>query len=338
VVAGAAAATTTGAAAAVTEGRMGDPAGFDRNQLKEAVQALANQGIFLGTSSWKYRGWCGSLYDEARYVWRGRFAETRFERNCLTEYAEVFRVVGVDAAYYTFPTAKNLRAMAAQVPPGFLFGFKVTDEITVKKFPNQPRFGLRAGKPNDNFLNAEVFERDFLGPLQSIRPNVGIVMFEFSRFYSTDYAHGRDFVAVLDAFLAKLPKGWPYGIELRNQYWLKEEYLDCLARHEVAHVFNSWTEMPPVAEQMALANSRTNPDLVAARFLLKPGRKYEDAVKQFSPYDQTREINEPARQAGAALIREGKKKPDRKTFIFINNRLEGNALNTIRAMIDGSRV
>jgi hypothetical protein len=41
------------------------------------------------------------LYDEARYVYRGRFAESRFEKNCLSEYAEVFKTVGVDAAYYT---------------------------------------------------------------------------------------------------------------------------------------------------------------------------------------------------------------------------------------------
>jgi hypothetical protein len=39
--------------------------------------------------------------------------------------------------------------------------------------------------------------------------------------------------------------------------------------------------MPAVSEQMALPGSRTNPDMVAARFLLKPGRKYEDAVKAF---------------------------------------------------------
>ena len=28
------------------------------------------------------------------------FAESRFEKNCLTEYAEVFKTVYVDAAYY----------------------------------------------------------------------------------------------------------------------------------------------------------------------------------------------------------------------------------------------
>jgi hypothetical protein len=99
-------------------------------------------------------------------------------------------------------------------------------------------------------------------------------------------------------------------------------------------VFNSWDAMPPVGEQMALPGSRTNPNLVAARFLLKPGRNYEDAVKAFKPYDKTKEINQEARLAGATLVREGKQQPKRKTLIYVNNRLEGNALETIAAILE----
>jgi hypothetical protein len=57
-------------------------------------------------------------------------------------------------------------------------------------------------------------------------------------------------------------------------------------------------------------------------------------VKSFQPYDKTQEVNEEARKAGATLIAGGKKTPNRKTFIFVNNRLEGNALETIRAMLE----
>ena len=307
-----------------------------RDELQARIGRLADEGIFIGTSSWKYPGWRGTLYDEARYVWRGKFAKSRFEKNCLTEYAEVFKTVCVDAAYYAFPSVKYLEGLAAQVPPDFQFGFKVTDEITHKKFPNLPRFGVRAGRQNEHFLNADVFERGFLKPCEAIRPHVGLLMFEFSRFYPADFEHGRDFVAALDAFLGKLPQGWPYGIEMRNRNWLKPEYFECLARHHVTHVYNSWTEMPPIGEQMELAGSETNPDLIAARFLLKPGRKYEEAVKAFEPYDQTKEVNEDARRAGAALINNGKKKAKGKTLIFVNNRLEGNALQTISAMLEAS--
>ncbi len=92
--------------------------------------------------------------------------------------------------------------------------------------------------------------------------------------------------------------------------------------------------MPFVGEQMALAGSRTNPELVAARFLLKPGRKYEQAVKAFEPYDSIREEDPEARAAGRALIAEGQAAgPKQRTFIYVNNRLEGNAISSIAAMI-----
>ena len=93
--------------------------------------------------------------------------------------------------------------------------------------------------------------------------------------------------------------------------------------------------MPSVGEQMALPGSRTNPELVAARFLLKPGRKYEEAVKAFEPYDSIKEENPEARAAGRTLIAEGQAAgPKRRTFIFVNNRLEGNAISTIAAMTE----
>jgi len=79
----------------------------------------------------------------------------------------------------------------------------------------------------------------------------------------------------------------------------------------------------------------TNPQLVGARFLLKPGRKYQEAVDQFSPYDRVQESNPEARAAGARLIADGAAAgPERKTLIYINNRLEGNALETISAMVE----
>jgi uncharacterized protein YecE (DUF72 family) len=160
-------------------------------------------------------------------------------------------------------------------------------------------------------------------------------MFEFSRLWTSDYQRGRDFIADLDKFMSQLPSGWAYGVELRNRNWLRADYFECLAKHRVTHVFNSWDAMPSVREQMALPESRTNPEVVAARFLLKPGRRYEEAVKFFERYDKIKEENAEARAAGRALIKQGQTAgPKRKTFVFVNNRLEGNAITTIEAMLE----
>ncbi len=165
-----------------------------------------------------------------------------------------------------------------------------------------------------------------------MRPKVGLLTFEFSRFYRLDYEHGRKFTADLDAFLGKLPAGWRYGVELRNRHWLQPEYFAMLRRHGVAHVFNSWDAMPAVSEQMAMAGSETSDAFLAARFLLKPGRKYEEAVKEFSPYKAVKEVNAEARSAGTELVRQAQQKR-KQALIYVNNRLEGNALETISAMV-----
>src|SRR5579883_1822224 len=89
---------------------------FDRGTIKTRLLALAQRGVFIGTSSWKYPGWCGMLYDEQRYMFRGKFAESRFEKNCLAEYAEVFKSVCVDAGYYRFPEERYIEGMVSQVP------------------------------------------------------------------------------------------------------------------------------------------------------------------------------------------------------------------------------
>jgi uncharacterized protein YecE (DUF72 family) len=221
------------------------------------------------------------------------------------------------------------------VPGDFQFAFKVTDEITLKRFPNVPRSGLRAGQENPHFLNADLFAEAFLQPCEAIRSQTGLLMLEFSRFSSGDFASGTQFVEALDAFLGRVPKGWPLGIELRNRQWLRPEYFDALARHGITHVFNAWADMPPVEEQLALPGSETNPSLIAARFLLREGRRYEEAVKRFSPYSDIKDPNPEGRAAATKLARRAlRSQGSTKVIIFVNNRYEGHSPGTIRAVAE----
>src|SRR3954469_11404287 len=130
---------------------------FDLAHYRARIAALADKGIFVGTSSWKYMGWLDQIYTPSRYEYRGRVAESRFEDNCLAEYAETFRTVCVDAAFYVFPDERRLKDQAAQVPDNFKFAFKATEEITVKRWPGVQRYGIRGGTVNENFLHAPLF-------------------------------------------------------------------------------------------------------------------------------------------------------------------------------------
>jgi hypothetical protein len=58
-------------------------------------------------------------------------------------------------------------------------------------------------------------------------------------------------------------------------------------------------------------------------------------VKQFSPYAEIRDPNPEGRAAGAHLIRRGlDRQGQTRVFTFVNNRFEGHAPGTIRAMLD----
>lgn len=312
------------------------PPAFDRDRLRQAARVAAQRGVFVGTSSWKYPGWIGQLYTRDRYLHRGAFAESRFERRCLAEYAEVFSTVCVDAAYYRFPDERLLHGLLAHVPADFQFAFKVTDTITVRTFPRLPRYGDRAGQPNPHFLDPDHFVSGFLAPCAVLGERAGILIFEFSRFHTSDFARGRDFVAALDSFLARLPPAWRYGIEIRNRNFLHPDYFAALARHGVAHVFTSWEAMPPLADQLAHPGAFSSPSHTAARLLLKPGRDYREAVRRFAPYDRLIEPYPEGRAAAVALLRSGSShpvQPPRSVYLFVNNRFEGNALLTLDSLL-----
>jgi hypothetical protein len=47
---------------------------FPREALTTAVSSLAEQGVYVGTSSWKYEGWLGLIYSPDRYRTHTKFS------------------------------------------------------------------------------------------------------------------------------------------------------------------------------------------------------------------------------------------------------------------------
>src|SRR5271157_299074 len=99
-------------------------------RLRQKLAPLAEQGIYFGTSSWKYEGWLGQIYTPERFSVRGRFSQKRFESECLAEYAETFPVVCGDFSFYQFPSAEFWRKLFTTAPGTLRFAFKVPEEIT----------------------------------------------------------------------------------------------------------------------------------------------------------------------------------------------------------------
>ena len=309
-----------------------EPFEIDRARLSAKLASLASENIFIGTSSWKYEGWIGQVYSRNRYLVGGRFSQKRFQEECLSEYASTFPIVCGDFSFYQFPPESYWQRLFGSAPASLKYAFKVPDEITINMYPRQPRYGDRAGALNPSFLDALLLRNVFLDLLEPYRDRIAVLIFEFGAFPKQCYNDDREFVAAIDPFLASLPDGFRYAVEIRNQEFLTPAYFACLHRNGIAHVFNAWTRMPEIHEQMQLPEVYTA-DFTVARALLRRGRPYEQAVAKFSPYREIQDPNPEARQALRDLISHARER-HQPSYIFVNNRLEGNAPQTIEAVVD----
>ena len=295
-------------------------------------KAWPRENIFIGGSSWKYEGWLGQIYTRSRYSVKGRFSKKLFESTCLREYAETFPTVCGDFAFYQFPTPEFWEKLFAQTPEGFRFAFKAPEQITCSIFPKHARYGPQAGTANPSFLDAEMIKQMFLRPLWRHRAKTALIIFEFGAFGKRSFQDGGEFLDRLDPFLAALPPDFRYSVEVRNPELLAPDYFQCLRSHGVAHVYNAWSKMPELRQQIAMPDSVTA-DFVVSRALLRVGRPYEEAVKTFAPYTEIKDPNPETRDALRMLI-ERSREEHRMAFLFVNNRLEGNAPGTIISIVD----
>jgi uncharacterized protein YecE (DUF72 family) len=309
-----------------------EPMAPQASRLSPRLKALADRGVYFGTSSWKYEGWLGSIYNEERYRTRGKLSKKKFDESCLAEYASVFPIVCGDFAFYQFPSADFWARLFESTPANFLFAFKVPEEITVAKWPKHARYGERAGRENAGFLDAGMFASLFTRPLERYANRVAALIFEFGTFPRSTFADADHFLGRLDGFLSSLPGGFRYAVEIRNPEYLGPGYFALLSSHGVAHTLNAWTRMPTLEAQAEMPGAFTA-DFTVVRALLTKGRAYEQAVQNLEPYELVREPDPAARGALARIATRAvtTRKP---AFLFVNNRLEGNAPTTIEAAVD----
>lgn len=288
----------------------------------EALAARIPGGVRFGTSTWNYPGWRGLVYHRD---YHGKGASARM----LEEYAAfpLFRTVGIDSSFYAPPTEETLRGWAEHLPPGFPCVSKVWDQITVQTH-SKARNPDRAGEANPDFLNPDVFLEAVYEPYQRyFAGHAGPFVFEFQTIPRRSGIGPEQFADRLDAFFSALPREGQYAVEVRNEEFLTPMYFAVLREHGVAHVFNSWTRMPAIGDQLDLPGSVTGPFIVA-RALLRPGRSYDEAVDAFAPYDRIQDPNPELRLDLARLV-DTAVRTRIPAYLLVNNRAEGSAPLTI---------
>ncbi|MEE2828794.1 MAG: DUF72 domain-containing protein [Myxococcota bacterium] len=287
--------------------------------------------IRFGTSSWKYPGWKGTVY---RADYRSK---ADFEARSLKEYGDFpwFRAVGLDASFYRPPSLKQLQGYARQLPDGMCWLAKVWDRITVPHYGRSRRYGDRAGKENPDFLDPVLFREGFLENFRekSVWKHTGPFILQFQTLGTGAASSSGPFLDRLDSFLAALPDDVRCAVELRSPELLTPRYFGILNERGATHCFSHWDRMPPLIDQMraSAAAGGLKSGWYLARLLTPRGVGYQAAVERFQPYDRLQAPQAGMRRDVQRFLRRALEQ-DGDAWVLVNNRVEGNAPQTIDAL------
>jgi len=157
--------------------------------------------MYAGTSGFAYPSWKPDFYPQ-------KLAAKDF----LKHYATRLNAVEINYTFRQLPKSTTLENWVAATPEGFKFACKAHQRITHFVRLQESEF-------------TELFFRA-IDPLRSAR-RLGPVLFQLPPNFKAD-------VALLAAFLEKLPPDIRYAFEFRNKTWLTDEVNGVLEKHGVA--------------------------------------------------------------------------------------------------------
>lgn len=283
-------------------------------------------GLRFGTSSWSFPGWSGLVYRRPR-------PQTALARDGLAEYARypLFGTVGIDRSYYAPLGPDDLRRYAGQLPAGFPCCAKVPAMYASPVIPGSGRDTPPV--PNRDFLSADGFIRDVLEPWSLwFAGHAGPFILEIPPVPPRERLDPARFADRLHAFLDRLPRRFQYAVELRDRRLLGERYAAALRDTGALHVYNYWSAMPMPAQQAAILSPEAAPALVV-RLLLRPGTKYEEQREHFRPFNRLVDVDVGMRREVVSLLHAAVARAQ-PAFVLVNNKAEGSAPLTIRALAE----
>ncbi len=167
--------------------------------------------MYLGTSGWSYADWEGTLYPVGLPP-GGR----------LAEYVKRFATVEVDSTFYGAPKRSTVERWREVAPEGFLFAAKFPREITHE----------------NNLVGCEDDARSFVRAMSNLGDRLGPLLLQLPPGFTVEG------MEALDKFLAGLPDGPSYAVEVRHRSWLDSELFGLLRERGAALTLVDYPQMP----------------------------------------------------------------------------------------------
>jgi uncharacterized protein YecE (DUF72 family) len=307
--------------------------------------------LFIGTMSDRYAGWLGQIYSENRYRGRittrikalkgKRFTERVLPVESVSEYFQHFPVLEIDFTFYRplldregKPTANFhvLKKYRDYMGPDDRLFLKVPQVVFARK--------IRQGKayvPNDEYLDSELFVRQFYGPAKDILEDrlYGFIFEqEYQRKESSLTLEG--FADDMDDFFGKIPSDDRYHVEIRTARLQTESLFSVLRKHQVGMVLSHWTWLSSLREQAERTGDFifSGDDSLTLRLVTPRGMVYEQTYAAAFPFDDMVEgmLHESTVADTVEIIR-GVVREGSQLYLFVNNRAGGNAPMTAARIV-----
>jgi uncharacterized protein YecE (DUF72 family) len=168
--------------------------------------------IHIGTMGWSYDFWRGKFYPEG-------------SENLLTEYAKNFTTVEIDNTFYRIPSKDTVSKWRDEVPDDFIFSAKFPRKITHIKMLD------------DCIEDMEVFVEH----MSLLGNKLGPLLIQLPPGFKPEKS------GILRDFLAGLPNGHRFAVEVKNKKWLDENFYDLLKDNGVALALIDHPWMPEMS-------------------------------------------------------------------------------------------
>ena len=175
-------------------------------------------GLYLGTSGWSYADWEGTVYPA------GIPAGAR-----LAEYVKRYATVEIDSTFYGTPRPSTVQRWREISPAGFLFAAKFPQEITHEK----------------TLVGCERETQNFVRTMEELGDRLGPLLLQLPPSFTVEG------LGVLDEFLAGLPEGFRYAVEVRHRSWLGSDLPAMLRERGAALTLVDYPRMPRMEEATA---------------------------------------------------------------------------------------
>jgi uncharacterized protein YecE (DUF72 family) len=293
------------------------PATVESEVLELAMQLPRH--LYMGTSSWVFPGWHGLVWD--RIADEASLAKTGLEAYSRHP---LLNTVCIDRTFYAPLDAGQYSAYAAQVPDRFRFVVKAPGAVTQSWL----RSGDGTPKGNPTFLDAAHAIEHFVEPcLLGLGPKAGALLFQFPPLGRAQLRELSRFIARLHEFLAALPQGPLYAIEMRDAAVLSRPFFAAVREGGAHYTVAVHPRLPAVAVQAA-AMAGSGPGPLVVRWNLNPRETYEAAKARYSPFDRLVDEDVSTRESIARLVA-APLAADQPVFVIANNKAEGSAPLTL---------